>query len=925
MSRSGSVGPGESAQGAGGSSSASYGSLKVFFAYARCSGAATAMVDEAKGLSASGRDVFLIEAKDCQTADGAAPVQPFDADRILKRRPDVAVLGSLAQVNPAGSRNRMRYQDAEELLRAGIDVYATLLVSDLQNEHDHVRSLGVETAPELVPDYMLYEADQLEFVDIDPAELVVKQRAAGIEVAEEVLAALRVIALRCVSEHAATAARDFAKEGRPKDQPVGPRVVAVVEPGLSPARTLLEASLIADAAGADLEVVCVLDERPTFGKNLAEHEYALLKERVEAMGHELTTFYGHDAVSIVVDYLRTQGAADVVVERRVASGLRRLLSPFFPPFSERLIENLPSINVHVVAGDARGFSSRASLWSRVAPSGVNWRGLLFAVVAVLLTSLLLRGLYRLGAAEAVAYPLLMAAAVAAALVTRGYLPAVVASLLAAASLDYLGLRPFGSLTVDHRASLYALVLFSVLTLALALAGVRVGRTALRATQRERRTQGLFDLNRSLLYAHSAAEVADVALGVCLGLFGRSVGIYLRDPFSESASSERDRRMLMVRDAPGDFYGEEFEKLTEQAVAHWVFANEEEAGAGTDTHEASDILYLPLMSPEGIEGVLALSCKRPLRLPDRSFLDLVANEVALALERQSLAAKHRSDIQVMQVTRIRSRFVSSMVASATMALDTLHAIGDAIMATDADERDRRLFLERLVSDESARGRLMMGRIRRGMEQPPSALCNVREEVSAAVDDVRSGLVDKVIDFEPGEPDSPIVADATLVRMAVKLVLEASTSYVAKRGIVQVAVRSYADRVDVVISDDRPADSSPSRSAAFETASKAGEDGLPVFDEARARAIREAIADRAALGNDPQAGMAALCRAMRLPECAARSDGDFDGVLNRQRVLRFDRLEYGLYVAALIVHAHGGTVKQRYRLGGGSVVTLAFPRS
>ena len=160
------------------------------------------------------------------------------------------------------------------------------------------------------------------------------------------------------------------------------------------------------------------------------------------MGHELTTLYGHDAASVVVDYLRTQGAADVVVERRSVSGLRRLLASFLPSFSERLIESLPSINVHVVAGDPQGPSSRAPLWSRVAPSGVNWKGLVFAVVTVLLTALLLRGLYRLGAAETVAYPLLLTAAVAAAFVTRSYLPAVVASLLAAASLDYLGLRPF---------------------------------------------------------------------------------------------------------------------------------------------------------------------------------------------------------------------------------------------------------------------------------------------------------------------------------------------------------------------------------------------------------------------------------------------------------------------------------------------------
>ena len=86
------------------------------------------MVDEAKGLSASGRDVFLVEPQGAQPTAEAGPAQPFDVDRILKRRPDVAVLGSLAQVNPVGSRNRMRYQDAEELLRAGIDVYALSLI-----------------------------------------------------------------------------------------------------------------------------------------------------------------------------------------------------------------------------------------------------------------------------------------------------------------------------------------------------------------------------------------------------------------------------------------------------------------------------------------------------------------------------------------------------------------------------------------------------------------------------------------------------------------------------------------------------------------------------------------------------------------------------------------------------------------------------
>ena len=121
------------------------GDLKIFFGYAPCAGASDAMLDEAQGLMASGLD-------------------------------------------------------AEELLRAGVDVYATLRVSDLQNEQDRVRALGVDLPPEPVPDYLLYGARQLEFVDIDPEELVARARTAGRDVPEGALNELRVLALRCVSD-----------------------------------------------------------------------------------------------------------------------------------------------------------------------------------------------------------------------------------------------------------------------------------------------------------------------------------------------------------------------------------------------------------------------------------------------------------------------------------------------------------------------------------------------------------------------------------------------------------------------------------------------------------------------------------------------------------------------------------------------------
>lgn len=895
------------------------GSLKVFFGYAPCSGATAAMLDEVQGLVASGRDVLVADPE--QPATGSALSRGFDLDQVLKRRPDLVVLEDLARPNPAGSRNRTRYQDAEELLRAGIDVYATLRVADLQSERTRVRSLGVEVPPESVPDYLFYGAQRLEFVDIDPTELERRAQMAGRDIPEEVLIELRVLALRCVGEYAATAGLSRSSGSASEVRGFHSRVVVLVGVESAPGSVLLEAARLAAASHAELEVVCVRGERSLGSSKAQEMAYASLQEQVEAMGHELVTFYGDDVAAVVSDYVRTQGATDVVLAR---PQLHRWAAPFVRTVADRLVDGLPGVNVHVVAVDATTAGLRTAAWNRL-PSGMRVvREVAMSLAAVAIAMLLVRGLWTLGAGESVSYVVFIAAGILVAALTRSASATCITVLLSGAAQDYFFLRPFDTFAIDHQASAYVFMAFMTVSAVASLAVARAGRVAERSESRERRTQALFDLSRSLLYARGTADVVDVALDVCLRLFGRSVAIYLCDPFEACVPGERDHRAPTVREAEGDLGLDAFEKLTEQAIVHWVFTNDSPAGSGTGTHEASDICYLPLGSQEGIEGVLAVSCRRSLGLADRSFLDLVASEISLALERQSLAGKHRRDLQAMHVTDVRNTFVSDITATGATTVATVHALADVLVATPDDDHVCRDVLERAIIDETARGRLMIDRVQRALATPPGPLCGMRREVSAAVEEVREGLAGKVIDLEPGEPVAPVVADSVLVRMAVKLVLEAATSYVGPRGIVQVSVRSYPDHVAVVIADDRPADASPTRGAAFETATRAAREGVPVYDEMRAKALREALADRCALGTNQQGGLEALCKAMHLPEEAARADGDRGDGINRQRVLRYDRLEYGLYVAALAVYAHGGTIKQRYRLGGGAVVTLSFPR-
>ena len=153
------------------------GSLKLFFSYAPFTGTTTALLDEVQGMVARGRDVFLEEMS--VPATGKHVGQPFDVDAVLKRRPDLVALDDFAIANPPGSRNKYRYQDALELLHAGIDVYAVLRVSSLQGERDRITLITGREPRCSVPDHLFYNAQQVEFVDIDPEELAERSAIAA--------------------------------------------------------------------------------------------------------------------------------------------------------------------------------------------------------------------------------------------------------------------------------------------------------------------------------------------------------------------------------------------------------------------------------------------------------------------------------------------------------------------------------------------------------------------------------------------------------------------------------------------------------------------------------------------------------------------------------------------------------------------------
>lgn len=894
------------------------GALKIFFSYASGAGTTTAMLDEARGHMGSGRDVLVAELDQGNGVRGAA----FDLDQTLKRSPELVVLENLARPNPAGHRNRTRYRDVEELLRSGIDVFVTMRVSDLLNEQDRVAALQIAGPEDPVPDYLFYSAEQLEFVDIDPAELTLRCKSAGKPVPDlKTLGELRVLALRCVSEYAASSNRVHAPTAS-SSPAFGDRVLAVVQVGESPRDVLLGAARIAALSHAPREAVCVRPpSRREADANAVDEEYRILCEQVEAMGFELETLYGEDSAEVVRDYLRVQGVSDVVVARHRVSWPRRLLLPVQLQFSDRIVDNVGDVQVHLVCTSSPTGARKVAERTLSRLMDFRLADLAAATAVVALATIVARMLFSAGFGEPSTYLVWVAAIIAIASSTRSYLPSVGAAVASSLLQVYFFIRPYRSFAIDHRASAMTFAFCAAVLVAMSVVVCRMARSSERSRRRERNTQALFDLNRSLVYAHGVVDVVDTSLEALVRLFDRSVAFYVRDPFARP--SRIDRRAAHVRTVPGDYGKEEFEKVTSLAIAHWVFANGEAAGNGTSTNGESDILFVPLSEEGEVVGVIGISALRGLDLGDRSYLELVANQITLAFERQTLLVKHVGDVRLSHAVEVRSEFVGAVLQSASNSAHLVHDISEALSRPTVDPQYREALL-RACADESARTHLMVSRVlgvlaSAGVEPD----CDLREQVGLAVDEVKSGLGGKVVELEPGDASPRLFADSALVRLAVRLILESSTNYVGKVGRVTVAIRSDDDVATVVFSDDRPGNLGNAKPAALEVDGSMDTIANLAYDERRAAAVWDVYRDAALMCSDPQDVLLALCRGMRIPEEVVREEGE-GAPLNRMRLVRYDRTEYGLYMAALIVSAHGGTIRQRYRLGGGAVIGFTLPR-
>jgi two-component system sensor histidine kinase KdpD len=797
------------------------GRLRVFLGAAPGVGKTFAMLQAAKAARQSGRDVVvgLVETHGRRETEAlldglevlARKIVPyrgrlvaaFDLEAALARRPSLLIVDEYAHSNIPGSRHPKRWQDVEDLLAAGIDVWTTLNIQHVESLNDVVQRITGILVRETVPDTALQEADDIVLVDLPPDELLKRLAEGKVYVADTAaraaqnffrpsnLTALRELALRRLASHVD---RDLVEhmQGGAIAGPwaAGERILVCVGPDEAAASVIRHAKRIADLLAAPWFAVTV--ERPSARVEAASRSRLDEALRLaESLGAETRALVGTDLPTEILTFARFENVTQIVVGRaqpaRFAFLRRRSLS-------EALVRGADGIAVQVVTTpDAVRAASR---WRRLPPFGRPFGGYLVAAAGVALATLVGQGLTRVVALPNVSMLFLLAVVVPA--ILFGVWPAILASVLSFLAYNFFFIGPVYTFTVAQPHELLALLVFLLIAVSISAVAGSAREQARLAVQRVRATRRLYEFTRRLSALAGEQGVAEAAASAMQTMMARGIVILL----------ERGGELLPVASWPP----EDSLDTASATAARWTFDRGEAAGADTATLPSAPWLFLPLNASRGrlgVVGVEAAADGAPIDSERRALLDTLIEQTAIALDRATLAREITAARSAAETERVRNILLASISHDFRTPLASI--LGAATSLIDygprLSEEARRDLLAQVKEEAEqletmVRNLLSMTRLEAGGLELRRDWADLGEIAGRVVAQARRRGAPQTIAVEIAH-DLPLVrVDASLVEQALANVVGNAVKYAGETAAVAVAVSREGREALLAVADDGP---------------------------------------------------------------------------------------------------------------------------
>jgi two-component system sensor histidine kinase KdpD len=789
------------------------GKLRIYFGASAGVGKTWAMLSAAQRERATGRDVLIgvvethgrTETAALLTGLDTLPLREldyrgrtlaeFDLDAALARKPAVLLVDELAHTNAPGSRHAKRWQDVQELLAAGIEVWSALNVQHLESLNGTVGTITGVRVHETVPDTVLDEADEVVLVDVTPDELTARLAAGKVYLPQQAeraaqnffrkgnLIALREIALRRTAEHVEDDVRGWRVEqsgaggnGQGRELQAwntSGAILACVGPHEGAAQTVRTAARLAGQLNVRWHAVYV--ETPRLQRLAAaerDRTLAVLK-LAEELGAATAVLTGSDVAEQLAEQARRLNCATLVLGRaEPATGWRRWWPPGAQPLAHALAQRAPALDIMEVA---RAESSRRL--SRTQLEGMridsddhekaptHWPAYAWAAATSIALTLVCTPLAHVLELSNIVMLFLLGVVGVAMRFGRG--PAALAALLNVAAFDYFFVPPRLSFAVSdvQYVLTFAIMLGVGLLVGQLTAGLRFAAGV--SASRERRARSLFELTRELSAALESSQVITLGTAAVQGHFGGDALVLVTDAADQ---------LMLPADPPKGF---------DPQVADWAFRHAQPAGLATATLAAQAWHYVPLQAPMRVRGVLALSPAQPrwLLIPEQAQqLDTLARQIAIALERVHYVEVAQQAVVEMESERLRNALLGAISHDVRTPLTALIVLAESLQTLPPEEHGntaRAIVAQAHELHALVNNLLDMARLESGIAGGAVNLRrdwqSVEEVVGSAIRAARTSLGNTVVQTAL-DPELPLVEfDAVLIERVLVNLLENATKY------------------------------------------------------------------------------------------------------------------------------------------------------
>jgi two-component system sensor histidine kinase KdpD len=809
---------------------ATRGKLRIYFGASAGVGKTYAMLSAAHKLIAAGQQVLvgviethgrdetavLLDGLDVlppkQLAYREKTIAEFDIDSALELKPTLILIDELAHSNVPGSRHPKRWQDVEELLDAGIDVYTTVNVQHLESLNDVVGGITGIRVAETLPDTVFDEADEVVLVDIPADELLARLKSGRVYKLQQAeraarnffrkgnLIALRELALRRTADRVEDDVQAYRIEKSISAVwKTDAALLACVGARPGADHLIRSAARLASQMNAVWHAIYI--ETPALQKLPAAQRERILKslKLAQDLGANTAVLFNNDIAQAIVDYASGQNFSRIVMGRESynlpwrASHMQRVTA---------LAPHVDLIEIGRAASQDDEAGQRISASEPVKSKDVHekrstsrapkrYLHYVFAALASGATALIATPLLDMINLVNIAMLFLLTVVLVAVRFGRG--PSVVATVIGVLAFDFFFVPPRFSFAVSdfQYVMTFAVMLAVGLITGHLTAGLRYQAKV--ASRRESRSRALYEFARDLSGVLQGEQISETTLAIIQRAFRAKATLLLPD--------DEGRLQAPEPIVPG----------LDMGIAQWAFDKVETAGIGTDTLPASNFFYLPLVAPMRTRGVLAIQPenRRWILIPEqRQQLDTFAALAAIALERVHYIEVAQDALIHMESERLRNSLLAALSHDLRTPLTSLVGISESLtMSTPALSKaqqqmahalhDETLRMSALVANLLDMAKIQSGEVKLNLQWQP-----LEEVVGSALRISAMQLKQHQVRTKLAR-DLPLLQfDAILIERVLCNLLENAAKYTPPDSHITISAEINGSLMDVMVYDDGP---------------------------------------------------------------------------------------------------------------------------